>query len=96
MTSSRPSRPSGRSSTVATGTADNLVPHAQARELAVAWCAKGADVTYEPVVLLPLGNALLNHFAPLLADQGNAISWLTDRLNGKPVTSNCAALPHTP
>ncbi|MGW0581220.1 alpha/beta fold hydrolase, partial [Streptomyces sp. NPDC002920] len=38
---------------VATGTADDLVPHAQARALAVAWCAKGADVTYKPVVLLP-------------------------------------------
>jgi dienelactone hydrolase len=81
---------------VATGTADNLVPHGQARDLAVAWCAKGADVTYKPVVLLPLGNSLLNHFAPLLTDQGDAISWLTDRLAGRPAGSNCATLPYKP
>ncbi|MFF8974198.1 alpha/beta fold hydrolase [Streptomyces sp. NPDC014995] len=81
---------------VATGTADDLVPHAQTRELAVAWCAKGADVTYKPVVLLPLGRSLLNHFAPLLADQGAAISWLTDRLDGKPAASNCAGIRRQP
>lgn len=81
---------------VATGTADDLVPHAQTRELAVAWCAKGAAVTYKPVVLLPLGRSLLNHFAPLLADQGEAISWLTDRLDGKPAASNCAGIRRQP
>ncbi|MHC3473190.1 alpha/beta fold hydrolase [Streptomyces sp. 7R007] len=81
---------------VATGTSDNLVPHAQARQLAADWCAKGADVTYKPVSLPDLGSALINHFTPLLTDQGDAISWLTDRLDGKPVTSNCAALPLLP
>ncbi|MFI6038577.1 alpha/beta fold hydrolase [Streptomyces sp. NPDC051315] len=81
---------------VATGTTDDLVPHAQTRELAVAWCAKGADVTYKPVVLLPLGRSLLNHFAPLLLDQGEAISWLTDRLNGRPAESNCASIGRQP
>ncbi|MGW2050119.1 alpha/beta fold hydrolase [Streptomyces sp. NPDC001858] len=81
---------------VATGTADDLVPHAQARALAVAWCAKGADVTYKPVILLPLGRALINHFTPLLVDQGDAISWLADRLDGKPARSNCSTLPLLP
>lgn len=81
---------------VATGTADELVPHAQARRLAVDWCAKGAAVTYKPVVLLPLGDGLVNHVAPLLADQGEALSWLTDRLNGKPAGSNCSTLPWRP
>ncbi|MEV1070000.1 alpha/beta fold hydrolase [Streptomyces sp. NPDC050263] len=81
---------------VATGTADDLVPHAQARALAVAWCAKGADVTYKPVVLLPLGRALINHFTPLLVDQGDAISWLADRLDGRPANSNCSTLPLLP
>ncbi|WP_340374020.1 alpha/beta fold hydrolase [Streptomyces sp. SS7] len=81
---------------LATGTADNLVPHAQARALAAAWCAKGGNVTYKPVVLPGLGRALLNHFGPLLADQGAAIGWLTDRLEGQPASSNCAALPLTP
>jgi len=78
---------------VATGTSDNLVPHAQARRLAADWCAKGADVTYKPVRLPDLGSALINHFTPLLTDQGAAISWLTDRLDAKPATSNCADLP---
>ncbi|MGC5038584.1 alpha/beta fold hydrolase [Streptomyces sp. DT190] len=81
---------------VATGTSDNLVPHAQARRLAADWCAKGADVTYKPVVLPSLGSALINHFTPLLTDQGDAIGWLTDRLNGKQATSDCASLPLRP
>ncbi|WP_030665284.1 lipase family protein [Streptomyces cellulosae] len=81
---------------LATGTSDNLVPHAQSRQLAVDWCGKGADVTYKPVVLPDVGRSLLNHFAPLLTDQGQAISWLTDRLTGKPATSNCSTLPSQP
>jgi pimeloyl-ACP methyl ester carboxylesterase len=78
---------------VSTGTSDNLVPHAQARQLAVDWCAKGADVTYKPIALPNLGSALINHFTPLLTDQGDAIAWLTDRLDGKAATSNCGDLP---
>ncbi|KOG42451.1 alpha/beta fold hydrolase [Streptomyces resistomycificus] len=88
-------RPSGPVR-LATGTSDNLVPHAQARQLAVDWCRKGADVTYKPVILPDLGRSLINHFTPLLTDQGEAISWLTDRLNGEPATSNCATLPLRP
>lgn len=81
---------------VATGISDNLVPHGQARQLAADWCAKGADVTYKPVALPSLGSALINHVTPLLTDQGDAISWLTDRLEAKPALSNCAALPLLP
>ncbi|MFF0793569.1 alpha/beta fold hydrolase [Streptomyces spiralis] len=81
---------------LATGTSDNLVPHAQARQLAVDWCRKGADVTYRPVVLPNVISPLLNHFGPLLADQGAAVSWLTDRLAGRPAPANCATLPVRP
>ncbi|MFG2958185.1 alpha/beta fold hydrolase [Streptomyces sp. NPDC048291] len=81
---------------LATGVSDNLVPHAQARQLAVDWCAKGANVTYKPVVLPDVGSALLNHFAPLLTDQGDAIGWLADRLAGKAAGSNCWSLPVQP
>ncbi|NKQ24838.1 lipase family protein [Streptomyces galbus] len=81
---------------VATGTADDLVPHRQARDLAAAWCAKGADVTYKPVVLPDLGRSIINHVTPLLTDQGAAISWLTDRLEGERAGSNCASLPLRP
>ncbi|NEA62849.1 lipase family protein [Streptomyces sp. SID12488] len=81
---------------IATGFSDNLVPHAQARSLAADWCAKGANITYRPVLLPNVISPLLNHFTPLLTDQGNAVSWLTDRLSGKPATSNCGALPVLP
>ncbi|MEU4466920.1 lipase family protein [Streptomyces sp. NPDC024017] len=79
---------------VATGIQDDIVPHGQARQLAVDWCRKGGSVTYEAVDLPNLGDRILtNHLAPLLTDQGEAISWLTDRLEGKPATSNCWTMP---
>ncbi|MGW5328449.1 lipase family protein [Streptomyces sp. NPDC004014] len=81
---------------VATGVNDDLVPHAQARTLAVDWCRKGADVTYAPVVAPPLGRSLLNHVVPLIADQGDAVDWLTDRLAGRPAGSTCWSLPVRP
>lgn len=78
---------------VATGVNDNLVPHGQARQLAVDWCALGADVTYRPVGMPNLVSPLINHLTPLLADQGEAVSWLTDRLAGRPAGNTCASLP---
>ncbi|MFJ3222648.1 lipase family protein [Streptomyces sp. NPDC086783] len=82
---------------VATGVQDDIVPHDQARQLAVDWCRKGGDVTYEPIRLPNLGDKILtNHLVPLLTDQGDAISWLTDRLSGKPTTSNCWTMPLQP
>ncbi|MFH8441784.1 lipase family protein [Streptomyces sp. NPDC018026] len=81
---------------VATGVGDDLVPHGQARQLAVDWCGKGGKTTYVPVLLPGVGSGLLNHFAPLLADQGNAIAWLTDRLSGEPAGSNCWSMPVQP
>lgn len=82
---------------LATGVQDDIVGHKQARQLAVDWCRKGADVTYEAVILPNLGDKLLtNHLAPLLTDQGKAVSWLTDRLSGKAVTSNCWTMPVQP
>ncbi|MEU1005598.1 lipase family protein [Streptomyces tibetensis] len=79
---------------VSTGVQDDIVPHAQARQLAVDWCRKGGSVTYVAVDLPNLGDRLLtNHLAPLITDQGAAISWLTDRLEGKPTASNCWTMP---
>ncbi|MFH8368444.1 lipase family protein [Streptomyces sp. NPDC018031] len=79
---------------LATGVQDDIVPHAQARRLAVDWCRKGAAVTYEAVDLPDLGDGLLtNHLVPLITDQGAAVSWLTDRLSGKATTSNCWTMP---
>ncbi|MEV3970610.1 lipase family protein [Streptomyces sp. NPDC050698] len=79
---------------VSTGVRDDIVPHAQARQLAVDWCRKGGEVTYKAVDLPNLGDRILtNHLAPLIADQEAAISWLTDRLEGKPAASNCWTMP---
>jgi hypothetical protein len=79
---------------VATGINDNLVPHAQARQMAVDWCKLGGNVVYAPVNLPNVGSPLLNHFGPLIADQGTAVDWLGDRLAGKPDVSTCWALPY--
>ncbi|GAA1903901.1 alpha/beta fold hydrolase [Streptomyces sodiiphilus] len=82
---------------VASGIRDDIVPHHQSRRLAVDWCRKGANVTYEAIVLPNLGNKILtNHLVPLLTDQGDAISWMTDRLSGRPVLSNCWTMPFQP
>lgn len=77
-----------------TGVQDDIVPHEQARRLAVDWCKKGGDVTYKAVQLPNLGDKILtNHLAPLLTDQGDAVEWLTDRLEGEPTRSNCWTMP---
>ncbi|MFD5626596.1 lipase family protein [Streptomyces sp. NPDC127072] len=82
---------------LATGVQDDIVPHAQARQLAVDWCRKGADVTYDAINLPNLGDKILtNHLVPLITDQGDAISWLTDRLSGKSASSNCWTMPLQP
>lgn len=82
---------------LATGVQDDIVPHAQARQLAVDWCRKGADVTYDAISLPNLGDKLLtNHLVPLITDQGDAISWMTDRLSGKSTSSNCWTMPLQP
>jgi dienelactone hydrolase len=81
---------------VATGVMDNLVPHAQARTMAADWCRLGGDVVYAPVVLPYAVSPLLNHFGPLLTDQGTAVDWLGNRLAGLPSYSTCAILPIQP
>ncbi|MCH5672869.1 lipase family protein [Streptomyces gilvus] len=74
---------------VANGVNDNLVPFQQARRLAADWCARGASVSFVPVEVPALPVKLLNHFLPMLSDQGTAINWVTDRLAGKAATANC-------
>ncbi|MFE6287136.1 lipase family protein [Streptomyces sp. NPDC057877] len=81
---------------VATGVNDNLVPHAQSRRLAVDWCRRGGNVTYKPVILPHVVSPLLNHFGPLLTDQGDAADWLLDRLSGKSASGNCWTMPVQP
>lgn len=76
---------------VLTGTKDDIVEHGQAKQLALDWCAKGANVTYKPVIqLVSSGGLMLTHMGPLLTQQGAARDWVVDRLNGVAVRSNCS------
>lgn len=82
---------------VLTGTRDDIVQHAQAKQLAADWCAKGADVTYVPVVQpLPSGGTGTNHLVPAFSRIAPSQQWLVDRLQGVPATSNCGALAALP
>lgn len=82
---------------VVTGTKDDIVDHAQARQLAVDWCAGGGDVTYLPVrQLLPSGGTALNHLAPLLSHQAVSRDWLLDRFAGRTTQPSCARISSLP
>ncbi|WP_405137921.1 lipase family protein [Nocardia sp. NBC_01388] len=72
------------------GINDDTIPYGQVRQLAVDWCDKGATVTFRTNNLPPIapGTTFANHFGPELIDgfgTNNAISYLVDRLNGKPL-----------
>ncbi|WP_174536949.1 lipase family protein [Micromonospora chalcea] len=82
---------------VATGIQDDIVPHRQARQLAVDWCRKGGNVTYQAISLPNLGDKILtNHLVPLITDQGEAVAWMSDRLAGRTAYSNCWTMPLQP
>ncbi|WP_084512450.1 lipase family protein [Nocardia mikamii] len=75
---------------ITSGVNDDTVPYGQARQLAADWCGHGATVTFRTNDLPPIlpGAALPNHFGPEIIDgfgTNNAISYLVDRLDGKPV-----------
>jgi len=78
---------------VLTGTKDDIVDHAQAKQLAADWCAAGVNVTYTPVIqLIGTGGTALNHLTPMITRLGQTHDWLVDRLEGKSVKSNCGSL----
>ena len=82
---------------VLSGTQDDVVDHAQARQLAVAWCRRGASVTYQPVIQpLPGGGTGVNHITPDAEYTAQAESWLLDRLEGTAATSSCADIATMP
>ncbi|MDQ2852832.1 MAG: lipase family protein [Actinomycetota bacterium] len=80
---------------IASGTQDDIVNHAQVRQLALDWCRKGAKVQYVPVPqLLPSGGTALNHIGPALADALPAQSWIVSALSGQQVpTTGCGWIP---
>ncbi len=82
---------------VLTGTRDDIVPHRQARQLAVDWCALGAEVTYIGVrQSASTGGTGGNHVSLLISHTPTAQRWLIERLAGSPPASNCAALADRP
>ncbi|MCX4098173.1 lipase family protein [Nocardia sp. alder85J] len=75
---------------ITSGRNDDTVPYGQARQLATEWCGSGATVTFRTNELPPIlpGFTIPNHFGPELIDgygANGAISYLVDRLDGKPV-----------
>lgn len=82
---------------VLTGTKDDIVPHAQAKQLALDWCAQGVNVTYKPVIqLVGSGGLMLSHLRPLLSHQGAARDWVVDRFNGVRTSGNCSMAGRLP
>ncbi|MBF6185252.1 MULTISPECIES: lipase family protein [Nocardia] len=79
---------------ITSGRNDDTVPYGQARALAESWCAQGATVTFRTNELPPIlpGATIPNHFGPEMIDAfgpDNAVTYLLDRLAGKPV-AGCA------
>ena len=73
---------------------DPIIPWVQARQLAVDWCALGADVEFWTNQQPPFLNKLaINHALPMFVEGERAIAWITDRFNGAPTTPNCDSLP---
>lgn len=69
---------------------DPLVPWAGAHQLALDWCARGADVQFWTNEQPPLFNKLVvNHGLTYFVDGERGLQWIADRFNGLPTTPNC-------
>lgn len=67
---------------VAHSSLDDIVPYAQGRQMALDWCARGAQVRFETIVT-PTHVAAMPEFGT------RAVPWLAKVLNGRPGASNC-------
>ncbi|WFR74290.1 lipase family protein [Prescottella defluvii] len=79
---------------VTSGRNDDTVPYGQARQMAVDWCERGANVTFRTNELPPLapGTTFGNHFGPLLVDaygNGEPVRYLLDRFDDVPTAPGC-------
>ncbi|MBA0045209.1 lipase family protein [Mycobacteroides sp. LB1] len=69
---------------------DPFIPYEGARQLAVDWCAKGADVQFWTNEQPPFFNKLaINFLLPYFVDGERGMQWIADRFNGLPTESNC-------
>jgi triacylglycerol lipase len=72
---------------------DPLAPWDGAHQLALDWCAKGADVEFWTNEEPPFFNKLdINHLLPYFVDGERAMGWVADRFNGLETTPNCAQI----
>ena len=73
---------------------DPLMPWGGARQLALDWCAKGADVQFWTNYQHPFMNKLdINDLLPYYVDGERGMQWIADRFNGLPTTPNCDSIP---
>ncbi|PRX50357.1 secretory lipase [Prauserella shujinwangii] len=63
---------------------DDIVPYAQGRAMARAWCADGGTVRFR-TLLTP------THVGGYVASMPLAFAWLEGRLHGRPAPDNCGA-----
>ncbi|PTR31947.1 secretory lipase [Rhodococcus sp. OK519] len=80
---------------ITSGRNDDTVPYDQARQLAVDWCERGANVTFRTNELPPIlpGTTFGNHFGPQIEDayvDGEPVRYLLDRLDDVPTAPGCS------
>lgn len=79
---------------ISTNRFDPFFPWGGSRQLALDWCAKGADVEFWTNRQPPFLNKLaINHLLPYFVDGERAMGWIADRFNGQPTTPNCTDIP---
>lgn len=72
---------------------DPLVPYEGGRQLALDWCAQGADVDFWTNEQPPFLNKLVvNHALTMWVEGERAMQWIADRFNGMPTTPNCGRI----
>lgn len=69
---------------------DTLTPWDGGHQLALDWCAQGADVEFWTNEQPPIFNKLaVNHALTYFVDGEHGLQWITDRFDGLPATPNC-------
>jgi hypothetical protein len=72
---------------------DAFIPWGGARELALDWCAQGADVQFRTNDQAAFMNKTApNNLSTNFVDGERAMQWVADRSNGMPTASNCAEM----
>jgi pimeloyl-ACP methyl ester carboxylesterase len=69
---------------------DPFIPWSGAHQLALDWCAKGADIQFWTNEQPPFLNKLaINYFLTAYVDGERSMQWIADRFNRVPTTPNC-------